>query len=43
MPTETTEIESLANKEYKEGFITDVEADSAPMGLSEEIVRFISQ
>jgi Fe-S cluster assembly protein SufB len=43
MPTETTEIESLANKEYKEGFITDIEADSAPMGLSEEIVRFISQ
>jgi Fe-S cluster assembly protein SufB len=42
MPTETTEIESLANREYTEGFVTDVEAESAPMGLSEEIIRFIS-
>jgi Fe-S cluster assembly protein SufB len=29
-------------REYKYGFITDIEADSAPPGLSEEIVRFIS-
>ncbi len=42
MPTETSEIQDLANREYKWGFQTDVEADSAPMGLSEEIVRFIS-
>jgi Fe-S cluster assembly protein SufB len=42
MPTETTEIQDLANREYKWGFITDIEADSAPPGLSEEIVRFIS-
>src|SRR4051812_41573091 len=42
MPTETTEIESLANREYKWGFVTDIEADSAPPGLNEEIIRFIS-
>jgi Fe-S cluster assembly protein SufB len=42
MPTETTEIESLANREYQWGFITDIEADSAPPGLNEEIIRFIS-
>src|SRR5690349_19043047 len=42
MPTETTEIESLANREYKWGFVTDIDADSAPMGLNEEIIRFIS-
>ena len=42
MPTETREIETLANREYKWGFVTDVEAESAPMGLNEEIVRFIS-
>ena len=42
MPTETSEIETLANREYKWGFITDIEADSAPLGLNEEIVRFIS-
>jgi Fe-S cluster assembly protein SufB len=42
MPTAETEIESLANREYKWGFISDIEADSAPPGLNEEIVRFIS-
>ena len=42
MPTAETEIESLANQEYKWGFVTDMEADSAPPGLNEDIVRFIS-
>jgi Fe-S cluster assembly protein SufB len=42
MPTETREIETLANREYKWGFISDIEADAAPPGLNEEIVRFIS-
>src|ERR1044071_4182362 len=42
MPTETTEIQDLGNRKYKWGFITDIEADEAPMGLNEEIVRFIS-
>jgi Fe-S cluster assembly protein SufB len=42
MPTETDEIETLANQEYKWGFVSDIEADSAPMGLDESTVRFIS-
>ncbi len=42
MPTTDSEIEELASKEYKWGFVTDIEADSAPPGLNEEIVRFIS-
>src|SRR5580692_676222 len=42
MPTETSEIETLANREYKWGFVTDIEADSLPPGLNEEVVRFIS-
>ena len=42
MPTAETEIQSLANREYRWGFISDIEADSAPPGLNEEIVRFIS-
>src|SRR5882757_6701725 len=42
MPTADAEIEELASKEYKWGFISDIEADSAPMGLNVEIVRFIS-
>src|SRR6059058_2146943 len=42
MPTAEREIETLANREYKWGFVTDIEAESAPPGLNEEIVRFIS-
>jgi len=42
MPTAETEIATLANREYRWGFISDIEADSAPAGLNEEIVRFIS-
>jgi Fe-S cluster assembly protein SufB len=42
MPTAEQEIETLANREYRWGFVTDIEADSAPPGLNEEIVRFIS-
>src|SRR5881398_2987097 len=35
-------IEQLANQEYKYGFVTDIEADEAPPGLNEDIVRLIS-
>ena len=35
-------VEALGEERYKYGFVTDIEADSAPPGLSEEIVRFIS-
>ena len=39
-PSDT--IERWASQEYKYGFVTDIESDSAPPGLSEDIVRFIS-
>src|SRR3954471_22407364 len=42
MPTTDAEIEELASREYKWGFETHIDADSAPPGLSEEIIRFIS-
>jgi Fe-S cluster assembly protein SufB len=42
MSTSTQTIEQLAKREYTYGFVTDVEQDAAPRGLSEEIVRFIS-
>src|SRR5947207_5278939 len=43
MPTAEQEIETLANREYKWGFVTDIEADSLPPGLNEDVVRFISK
>jgi Fe-S cluster assembly protein SufB len=42
MSTEQSTIEELANREYKYGFVTDVEAEVVPRGLNEEIVRLIS-
>src|SRR3954454_4125759 len=43
MPTAETEIEQLANREYRWGFVTDIDADSLPPGLNEDVVRFISK
>jgi Fe-S cluster assembly protein SufB len=42
MSTATETIEGLVKKEYKYGFYTDVETDSAPPGLTEDTIRFIS-
>jgi len=41
--TETEKIEQLANQEYKYGFVTEIESESAPRGLNEDIIRFISE
>ncbi|MBC7920514.1 MAG: Fe-S cluster assembly protein SufB, partial [Ferruginibacter sp.] len=35
-------LESITNSDYKYGFETKIETDSAPKGLSEDTVRFIS-
>jgi Fe-S cluster assembly protein SufB len=43
MSTETQKIEELASQEYKYGFYTDVEADSVPAGLNEDVIRIISE
>src|SRR5262249_26578706 len=42
MTTATSTIRELANQEYKHGFITDIEADTVPRGLNEEIIQLIS-
>jgi Fe-S cluster assembly protein SufB len=38
----SSSIETLVNKAYKYGFVTDIETDVAPRGLNEETVRLIS-
>ncbi len=38
----SSQIESLVNKEYEYGFVTDIEADTIPRGLTEDTVRLIS-
>jgi Fe-S cluster assembly protein SufB len=41
--TETHSVEDLANREYKYGFVTDIESDIVPPGLSEDVIRLISK
>jgi Fe-S cluster assembly protein SufB len=38
----TNTIETFANQEYKWGFVSDIESESIPRGLSEAVVRLIS-
>ena len=41
--TETLQtVRSLSQEGYKYGFVTDIEAETAPPGLNEDTVRFIS-
>ena len=40
---ETIDQVNQLNKKYKYGFVTDLESDKAPLGLNEDIVRFISK
>jgi len=42
MPTATNTIEALATQEYKYGFVTEVETESVPKGLNEDVIRLIS-
>ncbi len=42
MSTSKKTIQDLADKEYEYGFVTEIEADTIPRGLSEEIIRIIS-
>ena len=42
MSTDANELESLVNQRYKHGFTTDIESDSLPPGLDEDVVRAIS-
>ncbi len=43
MPSENAMLEEFAQREYEHGFITDIEADAIAPGLSEDVVRLISQ
>ncbi|MGH9686602.1 MAG: Fe-S cluster assembly protein SufB [Candidatus Acidiferrales bacterium] len=42
MSSNTDTIRELAQQEYKWGFVTNIEQDSAPRGLNEDTIRFIS-
>ena len=43
MATRTPEVEDFIGKKYKHGFVTDIDADTVPPGLDEDVIRFISR
>ena len=42
MSSQMQELETLATGDYKFGWVTDIEQESAPPGLDEDIIQFIS-
>jgi Fe-S cluster assembly protein SufB len=42
MATERKDIEAALGRQYSAGFVTDIESEIAPKGLSEDVVRMIS-
>jgi Fe-S cluster assembly protein SufB len=42
MTTPQTQLDAIARAEYKAGFVTDIEQDTLPPGLSEDTVRALS-
>jgi Fe-S cluster assembly protein SufB len=43
MATRSQDIEELVKREYSAGFITDVDSDTLPPGLNEDVIRHISR
>ncbi|MGH8286961.1 MAG: hypothetical protein ACRETT_14520, partial [Steroidobacteraceae bacterium] len=43
MSSAPQDLENLVDRAYKHGFVTDIEADSLPPGLDEDVVRAISR
>ncbi|QBQ53208.1 Fe-S cluster assembly protein SufB [Nitrosococcus wardiae] len=42
MSKSTLQVENLVHREYRAGFITDIEADTIPPGLNEDVIRLLS-
>ena len=42
METPNAEVDALVRREYQHGFVTDLESDTVPPGLDEDVIRLIS-
>ncbi len=42
MSKSVNELDALVQREYKEGFVTDIESDTLPPGLNEDVIGIIS-
>ena len=43
MSSQTPDLEALVGQKYRHGFVTDIEADTVPPGLDEDVIRLISR
>ncbi|HEY7840521.1 MAG TPA: Fe-S cluster assembly protein SufB [Gammaproteobacteria bacterium] len=43
MSRDPLEVEEFVRREYRHGFVTDIESDTVPPGLSEDVIRLISR
>ena len=42
MSTSTSQLSNFLDRDYAAGFVTELEADTVPRGLSEDTIRLIS-
>ena len=43
MSTSTSELDAIVGQKYRHGFVTDIESDTVPPGLDEDVIRLISR
>jgi Fe-S cluster assembly protein SufB len=43
MTTQATDLDALVAQKYRHGFVTDIESDTVPPGLDEDVIRLISR
>jgi Fe-S cluster assembly protein SufB len=43
MSTSQTDLDALVAQKYRHGFVTDIESDTVPPGLDEDVIRLISR
>ena len=43
MTTQTTDLDALVAQKYRHGFVTDIESDTVPPGLDEDVIQLISR
>jgi len=41
-PTETSSVDHFVQQKYRHGFVTDIESETVPPGLNEDVIRWIS-
>ena len=42
MATTNKDLEQLIDRKYQHGFITDIESETVPPGLDEDVIRLVS-